>query len=242
VTSASSITERMRAGAADVWDALHGHPFIQELAEGTLPLEKFRFFVEQDDLFLEDYARCLAIGVAKAGDDRELGSLAADLRTVLEEELPSNERLLARVIELGAGDRGGSTGPAPATLAYTSYLQVVATRGGPLELRIALLPCAWSYVEIATRLGGKAHSGHPVYADWIAYFASPENVALVEELRGDLDRLAEAERVDDRRRADLDRIFVTSSQLERMFWDMAYELQRWPDRARPELTPSAPHE
>jgi thiaminase/transcriptional activator TenA len=225
----SSITEWMRAAAADVWDGLHGHPFIRELADGTLPLEKFRYFVEQDELFLEDYARCLAIGISKARDDRELRSFATDLRTVLEEELPSNERLLARAIELGAEDRGGSSGPAPATVAYTSYLQVVAARGGPLELMTALLPCAWSYIEIATRLAGEGSPDHPIYAGWIAYFASPENVALVDGMRADLDRLAEAERVDQGRRADLERIFTTSSQLERMFWDLAYHRQGWTD-------------
>ena len=229
MTAASSITERMRAAASEVWDGLHGHPFIRELAEGALPLEKFRYFVEQDDLFLEDYARCLAIGVSKARDDREIRWFATDLRTVLEAELLSNQRLLARVIELGAVDRGGSSGPAPATVGYTSYLQVVATRGGLLELATALLPCAWSYIEIATRLAEETSSDHPVYAEWIAYFASPENVALVEEMRSDVDRLAEVERVDGARRADLERIFATSSRLERMFWDMAYELQRWPD-------------
>jgi hypothetical protein len=39
-----------------------GHPFITELAEGTLPLDKFRFFLEQDDFYLEEYSRCLALG------------------------------------------------------------------------------------------------------------------------------------------------------------------------------------
>jgi thiaminase/transcriptional activator TenA len=235
VTAVVSITGRMRAASTDVWAELHAHPFIRELADGTLPLEKFRFFVEQDDLFLEDYARCLALGVSKARDDRELRYFASDLRTVLEEELPSNERLLARVIELGAEDRGGSSGPAPATIAYTSYLQVIAARRGPLELMAALIPCAWSYIEIATRLAKEASSDHPVYADWVAYFASPENAALVDEMRADLDRRAEAEGgVDDVRAADLERIFTTSSRLERMFWEMAYQLEGWP-------TPSGAH-
>jgi thiaminase/transcriptional activator TenA len=43
-----------------------GHPFITELAEGTLPLDKFRFFLEQDDFYLEEYKRCLALGAAKS--------------------------------------------------------------------------------------------------------------------------------------------------------------------------------
>ncbi|HYT79242.1 MAG TPA: thiaminase II [Actinomycetota bacterium] len=222
----------MRSTSGVIWDALHGHPFLRELAGGTLPLEKFRFFVEQDDYFLEDYARCLAIGVSKSRNDEELRYFATDLRTVLDDELPNNHELLSRVIALGADERGGSSGPAPATVAYTSYLQAVATRGGSLELMAALLPCAWSYIEIAIRLAGETPSNHPIYAEWISFFSTPENVTMVDGMRADLDRLVEAERVSETRRRSFERIFATSSRLERMFWDMAYGLQHWPDPVR----------
>src|SRR5262245_24480618 len=62
-------SERLRAGSDRIWQGLHGHPFITELATGTLPIEKFRFFLEQDNLYLQDYARCLAMGAAKSRDE-----------------------------------------------------------------------------------------------------------------------------------------------------------------------------
>ncbi len=224
-----SMSERMRSTSSEIWEGLRSHPFLRELADGTLPLEKFRYFVEQDDFFLEDYARCLAIGVSKSRNDQELAYFATDLWNVLEAELPSNQRLLSRLIGLGADDHAGSSGPAPATIAYASYLQVIANRGAPLEIMVALLPCAWSYIEIATGLAAEGPSNHPIYAEWISFFALPENVAMVDAMRTELDRLVEAERVGETRRRSLERIFATSSRLERMFWDMSYGLQRWPD-------------
>src|SRR5438876_1674487 len=149
-TSHARASDLFRAQSAPIWDALHGHAFITELADGSLPLEKFRFFLEQDDLYLEEYARCLAMGAARSRNERELRFFLADLNQVMDAELPSNRALLHEVIELGAEDRGGALMMAPATVAYTSYLQSLALRGGPLEIMACLLPCAWSYVEIAT--------------------------------------------------------------------------------------------
>ena len=168
-----SICDEMRAACTNIWDGLHAHPFLRELAAGTLALEKFRFFLEQDNFYLVDYARCLAMGAAKSRDETELRYFTVDLNQVLDAELPSNRALLARVTEMGAADRGGALTMAPANVAYTSYMQALALRGGPLEIMAALLPCAWSYVEIAGRLADEGASEHDVYADWIAYFTPP---------------------------------------------------------------------
>ena len=226
-----SICGEMRDRSSSIWDALHAHPFIRELAAGTLPLEKFRFFIEQDNFYLVDYARCLAMGAAKSRNEVELRYFTTDLNAVLDAELPSNRALLARVIELRAADSGGSLTQAPANVAYTSYMQSLALRGGPLEIMAVLLPCAWSYIEIAHRLADETRDDHPVYSDWIAFFSLEQNVEMVEKMRADLDALIEEEGLTEARRDDLGQIFATSSRLERGFWDMVYRLEQWPDLA-----------
>ncbi|MEA2579744.1 MAG: hypothetical protein QOE83_636 [Actinomycetota bacterium] len=226
---AASICDEMRARCDDIWDGLHAHPFLRELSSGTLPLEKFRFFLEQDNFYLLEYARCLALGAAKSRNETELRYFTVDLNQVLDAELPTNRDLLARVIEMGADDRGGSRTMAPAALAYTSYMQALALRGGPLEIMAVLLPCAWSYVEIAERLVLEGTSEHPVYTDWIGYFSLPATVAMVGSMRRDFDELVIEEGIGPARREELAEIFAMSSRLERGFWEMAYTLERWPD-------------
>lgn len=225
----ASICDELRSACAGIWDGLHNHPFLRELAAGSLAPEKFRFFLEQDNFYLEEYARTLAMGAAKSRDETELRYFTVDLNQVLDKELPSNRDLLARVTEMGAADRGGARTMAPATVAYTSYLQALALRGGPMEIMAALLPCAWSYVEIAERLASEAPSSHEVYSDWIGYFTLPANVEMVASMRRDFDRLAAEEALGAARREDLGRIFATSSRLERGFWQMAFTLEQWPD-------------
>jgi thiaminase (transcriptional activator TenA) len=222
-----STSELFREESEPIWAALHQHPFITELSEGTLPLDKFRFFLEQDILYLEEYARCLAMGAAKARSERELRYFTIDMNKVLDAEIPSNRSLLAQVIDVGAEDRGGSLAMAPANLAYTSYMQSLSLRGGSLEIMAALLPCAWSYVEIAAALHERTETTHPVYGAWIAYFTLPQTVEMVEDMRRDFDALVVEEA--EARRRELAQIFATSSRLERAFSEMAYTLEQWPD-------------
>ena len=50
----------------DIWNQYHVHPFVLGIRDGTLDREKFRYYIIQDYLYLMDYARTFAIGVAKA--------------------------------------------------------------------------------------------------------------------------------------------------------------------------------
>src|SRR5438093_784867 len=61
-------TDRLYELAEPIWEAQHAHPFVRGIGEGSLEVEKFRFWVRQDYLFLIDYARLLAMAVAKAPD------------------------------------------------------------------------------------------------------------------------------------------------------------------------------
>jgi thiaminase/transcriptional activator TenA len=212
---------------------LHAHPFLRELSRGLLPLEKFRFFIEQDLLYLPEFARCLAMGAAKSTTEAELRYFTGQLEGTIGLEIPNNRRLLNQLLELGAEDRGGGLGMAPANVGYTSYMLAVAGREGPLEIMAAVLPCAWSYVEIATRLAGE-RTDHPVYSDWIGFYVTDEVASLVHRMRDDFDSMAREAEPGPGRRRRLAEIFAMSSRLEGAFWQMAYTLDQWPDlRAGP---------
>jgi thiaminase/transcriptional activator TenA len=224
------VCERFRADCARVWQGLHDHPFIRELAAGTLPREKFRFYVEQNLQYLPEYARAMAIGAARADDLDTTRLFADDLSNVLGSEIPENRELLRRVLELGAEDRGGAVCMAPATVAYTGFLVSTAATGGVLEVMAAIVPCTWSYGDIASSLAaeGVVHD-HPVYAEWIRFFGEPAYGEVVARMRADLEGAATA--AGEAELARLSAIFTTSTRLERAFWDMAYGLEHWPDVA-----------
>jgi thiaminase (transcriptional activator TenA) len=220
----------LRAQCDRIWAGLHAHPFLGELTRGTLPLDKFRFFIEQDLLFLPAFARCMAMGAAKSASEAELEFFTRQLDGIIRLEIPSNRRLLDQVISLGARDRGGAAGMAPANVAYTSFLLATAAAGGPLEITAAILPCSWSYIEIARDLKGEL-AEHPVYSDWVGFYLQDEEADLVLNMRETFDGMTREGVVGDDKRTQLAEIFTMSSRLEGMFWEMAYTLDQWPDLA-----------
>lgn len=220
--------ERLRASCAPVWESLRAHPFIRELAAGTLPAEAFRFYIEQNLMYLQEYARTIAIGASKAEDVATMSMFAQDLANVLDTEIPQNRELLRRVVEGGAEDRGGSALMAPSTVAYTGYLVATAVKGGPPEIMAAIVPCTWSYGDIGSSLlaEGLVHD-HPVYAEWIRFFGDPAYRGIVDRMKSDFDAMVEG--ADGATVARLSEIFTMSTRLELAFWDMAYGLVQWPD-------------
>jgi thiaminase/transcriptional activator TenA len=228
--AAPSLSAELRDQSDRIWAGLHAHPFLSELARGVLPLEKFRFFVEQDIMYLPDFARCIATGAAKSATEAELGFFAQQLDSTINLELPNQYRVLDQVCRLGAADRGGALGKAPANVAYTGFMLSVAAQGGPLEIMAAILPCAWSYAEIAGRLADEI-ADHPVYRDWIGFYTTDEVLGLVRQMRQGFDEMAAQAGPGPQTRRRLAEIFATSSRLEGAFWDMAYTLDQWPDLA-----------
>ena len=222
----TAFSARLRTQCDRIWAGLHAHPFLGELARGTLPLDRFRFFLEQDLLYLPAFARCMAMGAAKSVSATDLEFFTRQLDGIIRLEIPSNLRLLDQVIGLGAQDRGGARGMAPANVAYTSFLLATAAAGGPLEITAAILPCSWSYIEIADGLKDEI-ADHPVYADWVAFYLQEEEANLVLNMRQTFDDMTQV--VSEEKRQQLADIFTMSSRLEGMFWDMAYTLDQWPD-------------
>jgi len=226
-----TVCDRLRDECGPVWQSLHEHPFIRELAAGTLPPEKFRFFVEQNLQYLPEYARTMAIAASKAADPETMSLFASDLRNVLETEIPENHELLRRVLALGAADRGAALAMAPANVAYTGFLVSTAAQGGPLDTMAAIVPCTWSYGDIAEVLVAEGLVGdHPVYAEWIRFYSEEPFTGVVAKMRGDFEALAAD--ADEATLARLSSIFTMSTRLEQAFWNMAYRLKQWPDVSR----------
>ncbi len=219
----SSVTTELVASVDGAWSRLAAHPFVVELAAGELDADRFRFYLEQNLLYLPEYARVMALAAARSRDDRELEIFTRALRQVVEVELPENRLLHERIVALGAADRGGAQGPAAANRAYTSWLLSLALRGTAAEVLAAVLPCTWSYGVIGRLLAPTA-ADHPVYRGWLAFFAGEPYHRAVAQMRDDLDAVATSSGLDDSGRDRLSELFAIGVELELGFWQMAYAM------------------
>jgi thiaminase/transcriptional activator TenA len=167
-----SFAAELREAAAPAWEAQHSHPFVRGIGDGTLPEDRFRFYVRQDYLFLIDYGRLLSLAAARAPRLEWMRRFAGLAQSVLETEMDLHREFAARwgiTTEQLESERA-----APATDAYCDFLLRTAALGDFAELVAALLPCMWSYAEIGQRLAGAGPPEHERYAEWIAMYASDE--------------------------------------------------------------------
>ncbi|RLG76948.1 MAG: thiaminase II [Thermoprotei archaeon] len=211
----------LRREADGVWKAIFNHPFVVELFEGTLPMDKFKFYVLQDYNYLLGLMKALAIAAAKSSYEisRELLELAYMEAST---EMKSYEELLKR---LGLSlDDAMRASPTPTNVAYVNFLLAISYSGTPCQAIASFLPCFWSYADIAEVHRDKLGKNPvKVYVDWASVYLSPEYRGIVSRMRRLLDSKCtsdDAEKLKD--------IFVLGSKYEYMFWDAAYRMERWP--------------
>ena len=88
--------DKLLAATAEIWKSYNEHPFVLGIQNGTLAKEKFRYYMIQDYLYLEDYAKTFAVGVAKAKSLR-IANLFAKYIPVMNGELNVHDGYLARL-------------------------------------------------------------------------------------------------------------------------------------------------
>ena len=80
-------SEDMRRECAEIWDTEHNHPLVTGIGDGSLDLEKFRFYMRQDYIYLIDYCRVIALVAAKTQDVEDMGWFAKLLDETLNTEM-----------------------------------------------------------------------------------------------------------------------------------------------------------
>lgn len=215
--------ERLLDATKDIWKKYNEHPFVLGIQDGTLDKEKFRYYIVQDYLYLEDYAKTFAVGVAKA-KNLKIANLFAKYINVMNGELDIHNGYLAK---LGVTQEEiESTPRALDNLSYTSYMLRVAYEEGQAEIFAAILACAYSYEIIAKKIvkNNPSSVDDEFYGDWVKGYISDgyaaENAVLLEVI----DSLTEE--YSEQQIQHLVDIFVACSRYELNFWEMAWNMSR----------------
>jgi thiaminase/transcriptional activator TenA len=221
----AKFSSEIRAKAAEIWRRELEHPFVRGLGDGTLPVDRFRFYLEQDYLFLIEYCRVFALASAKARDLQSMNLFAGLLGDTLKVEMQLHRDYCQRLgIALSALQNAHL---APVTDAYTRHLLTAAYAGTVTDIVASVLPCQLGYAEIAAALAREGRGGgNSFYAEWIGTYTSPEFTEGAERLGALLDDLAEG--MPARETAHLEALFLTSSRYEYLFWEMSWTRAGWP--------------
>ncbi|MFC7522898.1 thiaminase II [Parapedobacter sp. GCM10030251] len=202
-----------------IYQSIIGMPFLTELREGTLPMEKFQFYMAQDSGYLAHFGRALAlIGTRAADNDDALAFMRFGANAIIVESALHESYFR----DFGVVERGVLE---PGCHHYVHYLKSVAALE-PVEVAMAaVLPCFWIYKEVGDYTYAHQKTHDNPYRRWIETYAGEDFAESVQQAISRCNRAAGA--TTDRMRAQMIEAFVTASRLEYRFWDSAYRLARW---------------
>lgn len=226
-----SFVAQCEQNAADVWAAYRNHPWIEAMAAGTLPVEKFISFQVNDAPYLVDLHRSLALGVAKAPPGSSWSKAAT---TVLDDvwvlnEVQAKQDLLA---ELGYTEtlRIDPGTYSPAREAYANHLVRTALEGDIGDIASALLPCAMFTKVIGERFAGVVIPGPPAYQKWADIYVQRAVHRMAEAHASMME--ACARRTDQAGRDRMMLLYLRSVQHQVDVFDSAWRLDvAWPGSA-----------
>ncbi len=202
--------------ALPTYNAILELPFLKELAAGTLPMEKFIFYLRQDAIYIENYCKVLASIASRVADKAHTEAFLHYALDGVSVEKTMHETYLA---PYGPAD----TEPSPTCLLYMSMQGAQAT--APVEVQAAaILPCFWVYLMAGRHIAATATADNP-FAAWIATYSDPSFDVSNQQCIDICDALAEKASPEVRRR--MTEVFVLATKMEWMFWNSAYKLEQW---------------
>ncbi|MEG0261153.1 MAG: thiaminase II [Lysinibacillus sp.] len=204
------------------WEASFKHPFVQGIADGTLALEKFKYYMIQDAYYLKHYAKVLAFAAAKCDTPEEFSYYTDMAKFITEAELELHRSVF---LELNVTeDDLAQAEPAPNALNYINHMYSAVHNGDVAEAFAAMMPCPWLYLEIG-QYYKDAKPGVKLYQDWIDMYS---NDAFQETIQKQIQMMnSYAEKVSPAKLALLKTHFKNSCYYELLFWDMAWTKQNW---------------
>lgn len=221
---AQKFSAQLRHRGERIWRAIEGHAFLRELHAGTLPMNRFTYFILQDYVYLLDFAQVLCQAGAKSPNLETLELFARHALGAVEVER-SFHASFGKSLGLSPKQLD-DVAKGPITQAYIGHLQSVARSGTLGEIVAAVLPCFWIYGEIGRLLYRNRPRKPKIYRQWIETYAAETFWEPVREQIQLMDRLGATARGAEKRLMTAH--FLLSSRYEFMFWEQAYRLESWP--------------
>ncbi|KAF2431201.1 thiamine biosynthesis protein-like protein (Thi-4) [Tothia fuscella] len=206
-----------REDVAGPWKEYTEHQFVRQMADGTLPVDKFKAYLVQDYLFLTQFSRSNALAAYKAKSLDDINRSADIVRHVYAELKLHidycSEWGLSKEDIVNHEEQQACT-------AYTRYVLDIGNSEDWFALQIALLACLMGYGVIAKQLHDDQETVKEDnrYWKWIENYVAPDYTEAVELGRGLIEKHAVNQ--SPHRIEELVKIFVQVTKLEIGFWNM----------------------
>lgn len=215
---------KLLEATSEIWEAYNNHPFVLGIQNGDLCKDKFKYYIMQDYLYLEEYAKTFAIGMAKATSPETTKIFSSYVNLLTGDEMDIHRGYMGKFQvtreELDSMPRSLDN------LSYTSYMLRVAYEESEVEILAAILSCAYSYEVIAKNIvkNNPDSVNHEFYGDWIKGYISENysngNIILIDIFNKLTENYTE------KQIKHLIDIFVACSRYELAFWEMSWNMSK----------------
>lgn len=211
-------TDFLKSKCEADWQAATTHAFCKELADGTLPHAKMKWYLAQDYQFIDQFVRLLATAIAHAPTLADGVPGAQFLALVTGPENTYFQRSFD-ALEMSSEER---IAPAAAVTAAFQKLMEDARKSGRYEEMLAVLVVAeWIYLSWATPFFPPKEELPFWFAEWITLHAGEGFEGVVEYLRTQLDNVWDE--LSEPEKQNVMDVFAKAVELERAFFDASYE-------------------
>lgn len=211
----------LKTSVAEIMPKIYQHPFNQELAQGTLAIETFTFYLNQDALYLTDFSKALAVTATRLPHERQKELFIQFAMNALKAERDLHSTILKKYASTSTTIHQQS----PFCFMYTNYLLRMANTAPVEEAVASLLPCFWVYQQVGQHAYNKKTPNNP-YQAWIDLYISDEFNHSVNLIIATVNELAEHASIHCKQ--NMLNAFRVATSCEWQFWQGAYAQQTWP--------------
>ena len=216
------VVDKLRKDAYSIWKEIIKHPFVVELVSGKLPIKKFKFYILQDYNYLITAMKNFAIIASKAPSVENMREVIDILNLEAKSEFDGYKDFLDR---LGYTlEDASKIIPIPVSVSYSSFLLSTSSLKSYAEAITSVLPCFWSYAEIADHYKKRLNTNtNQLYKDWLEVYGIHSYLRLVDKMKNLVNDAGEGFPYE-----KLKSVFITASRYEYMFWEAVYKQHEWP--------------
>jgi len=215
---------RLLARSTTILKKIYSHPFNHQLCLGTLPKETFKFYLEQDALYLLEFAKALEILSKRFGQDTEYSrqfkrlseSMLAEERSIaFKAHKITNSNLL-----FFSQHQRNQREKIDIIADYGNHLIESASDAPIVEAVASCVPCFFVYQQLGEQMIPKCHPDNP-YKSWISSYSSPQFLSSTKSIIMTLNKLMADIPHESREEERIIASFIKSAACELKFFEMA---------------------
>lgn len=212
--AAGQYTQKMWDAVASIYGDTIAHPFVVQLAKGTLDKNNFAHFLSQDILYIKDDNLALDLVAEKAPNESEKQFFQMLAKDGLDIEKALHNEFL-KYFDIEEAEE-----KSPAIEKYTSFLLNHSENSVFALAAAALLPCFWVYSSVGNHILAIAEADNE-YQMWIDTYHSEEYEQYTLRFIDIVERLASG--ADEELQQKMLKAFTLSTQYELDFFEEAMQ-------------------